>query len=132
MHEWSLAEGVILTVLDYQKKNKIKRIREIVLRIGELQQIDKNIFRLALKEMAKTHGMDSKIRIREERAVLKCKACGYTWKFKDVKLDPQKIECIHFVPETVHAYSECPKCRSRDFEILKGRGVWIDSVRGVK
>jgi hydrogenase nickel incorporation protein HypA/HybF len=47
-------------------------------------------------------------------------------------LDEEAREAIHFLPEAAHAYIRCPKCGSPDFEILSGRGVWLESVRGLK
>jgi hydrogenase nickel incorporation protein HypA/HybF len=41
-------------------------------------------------------------------------------------------ENIHFIPEVAHVYVKCPRCESPDFEVLKGRGVWINKVMGVK
>ncbi|MBL7075500.1 hydrogenase maturation nickel metallochaperone HypA, partial [candidate division KSB1 bacterium] len=44
MHEWALAEAVISTALEVSKKEKLKKITKIKLMMGELQQIDREIF----------------------------------------------------------------------------------------
>jgi len=31
-----------------------------------------------------------------------------------------------------HTYIMCPKCGSPDFEILEGRGITMQTVKGVK
>jgi hydrogenase nickel incorporation protein HypA/HybF len=41
-------------------------------------------------------------------------------------------EAIHFVPEVAHTYIKCPSCGSPDFEIVEGRGVWLENIKGVK
>ena len=41
-------------------------------------------------------------------------------------------EAIHFVPEIAHTYIKCPKCGSPDFEVVQGRGVWLESIKGAK
>lgn len=132
MHEWSLAEGIILSALKFQKKNHLKKINKIILRIGELQQIDKNILKLALKEITNIKKINPKIIIKKEKAVLKCRICGYTWGFRDIKLDSERFEYIHFIPEVIYSYVRCPRCGSPDFEIIKGRGVWIETIQGLK
>ena len=134
MHEWSLAQAVIYTAIEYRKENELKEISEIRIKLGELQQIDKGIFEFALKEIAQLEGIKSVIKIEIEKAVLKCRVCGQKWKFGDAmkKLDGDKIEFIHFVPDIAHTYLRCSRCESPDFEIIKGRGVWVESIKGVK
>ena len=53
MHEWALAESIILTVINESKKKKLKIINEINISIGELQQIELDIFDFAIKEILK-------------------------------------------------------------------------------
>jgi len=52
--------------------------------------------------------------------------------FKKKELNEDASEAIHFIPEIAHTYIKCPKCRSPDFEVLQGRGVWLESIKGVK
>ena len=135
MHEWALAEAVISTALNVAKKEKLKEITKINIKMGELQQIDIEIFEFALKEIIQPQSpilIKAKIDLETERAILKCRVCGYEWAFDDVikKLGEEESESIHFIPEIAHVYIRCPKCKSPDFEVIKGRGVLIDSIEG--
>ena len=135
MHEWALAEAVISTALNVAKKEKLKEITKIKIMMGELQQIDIEIFEFALKEIIQPQSpilIKAKIDLETERAILKCRVCGYEWAFGDAmkKLGEEESESIHFVPEIAHVYIRCPKCKSPDFEVIKGRGVLIDSIEG--
>ena len=137
MHEWSLAEAVVETAIDFAKKNGLKIITKIKIRMGELQQIEEDIFRYALDEILSVKGdivKGADIEIEEEKVLLKCRVCGYTWDgsqvFKDLGEDDK--EAIHFLPEVAHTYTQCPKCKSTDFEVVKGRGLFIDSITGEK
>jgi hydrogenase nickel incorporation protein HypA/HybF len=47
-------------------------------------------------------------------------------------MDKEVSEAIHFVPEMAHVYIKCPSCGSPDFEVVEGRGVWLQSIKGVK
>ncbi|MEA1964647.1 MAG: hydrogenase nickel incorporation protein HypA [Candidatus Aerophobetes bacterium] len=135
MHEWALAQAVIYTAIEHQKKEKFKGITELKIKMGELQQIDREIFKFALKEIAQFKKMmRMKIKIETEKALLQCRVCGHRWGFSDFteKLDKDKAEFIHFIPDVAHIYLRCPECGSPDFEIVKGRGVWINSIEGVK
>lgn len=131
MHEWALAEGVISTALEVAEENEAKNIVGIKIKMGELQQVDREIFELALEEISsETIAENSEMKILTEKAILKCRACGKEWDFKKSKkkLDENESESIHFVPDLAHTYIRCPNCGSPDFKIKKGRGVWIESI----
>jgi len=130
MHEWALAEAVIFSALEFSKENKLKKISEITVALGELQQIDTEVFDFALKEIIKSKGLEFKVNMRKKKSLLKCKRCNHEWNFQPGKLEEQEKESIHFIPELVHDYQRCPECGSPDFKILKGRGVWLDSIKG--
>ncbi len=132
MHEWALAQSIIYSAIEYQKKNNLKEITEFTVKMGELQQIDKEILEFALKEIAQFKKMTKiKINIKTEKAILKCRACGHEWNLSNPvsKLGKYELESIHFIPDIAHVYLRCPKCKSPDFEIVKGRGVLIDSIK---
>ena len=135
MHEWALAEAVVSTVSKTAREQGFSAVTDIRIKLGQLQQIEADIFKFALKEIMRSRislFKCAKIQLQEEKAVLKCKVCGHEWAFADNmgKLDHKRSEAIHFVPEVAHAYVRCPGCGSPDFEILNGRGVWIDSITG--
>ncbi len=135
MHEWALAESVILTVIEESKKKKLKIIDEININIGELQQIELDIFNFAIKEIIMNYGdllKNVKINIEIDETTLKCKVCKNKWKFSDIKndLNNDESEAIHFIPEVALVHSRCTKCRSPDFEIISGRGISITSIKG--
>ena len=132
MHEWALAEAILTSAKELAEKEKLREVTEVTIRIGELQQVEPSILRFALSEMKRDIFEKAKFRILKAKTTLKCRVCGTTWQFNIKKLDEQTAEAIHFVPEVAHTYIKCPKCGSRDFEILNGRGVWLESVKGAK
>jgi len=137
MHEWALAESILAAAVETADKEKLKRITEINISLGELQQIEQDIFEFALDGIIEEQGgklKDVKIKIKIEDSYLKCKSCGNTWTFKDMKkkLNEDESEAIHFLPEVAFVHARCPKCKSPDFEIIKGRGVSITSIKGEK
>jgi len=137
MHEWALAESILVAAVEAADKEKLKKITEINIAIGELQQIEKDIFKFALDEIVKEQGeklKDVKINIKDEKSTLKCRNCEHNWNFSDMKkkLNEDESESIHFVPEVAFVHTRCPKCGSPDFEITSGRGVSITSLKGEK
>lgn len=136
MHEWAIAESILLTAIEEADKQDFKKILEIKVSVGELQQMEKDIFSFALDEIKKQQEKlrDTNILIKTEKCIFKCKICGNNWKFKDFKekLNQDESEAIHFIPEVAFVHSRCPKCKSPDFEIEAGRGVTIISIKGEK
>ena len=137
MHEWALADAVRTTAKKVAKEENLIKVTEIVVKIGELQTISREIFNTALQQVLKDapelfENVECKLEI--EPAGFKCMNCGHEWLFCDVKkkLDDDETESIHFIPETAHVFLKCPACKSPDFEIAKGRGIWVDSIEGEK
>ena len=132
MHEWALAEAVITAAQQIAEKEKLKEVKEVTVKVGELQQVERDILQFALAQLKPASFKNAKFRIIKAKTELRCRVCGHTWLFRKQKLDESTAEAIHFVPEVAHAYIKCPKCGSPDFEIAKGRGVWLENVKGVR
>jgi hydrogenase nickel incorporation protein HypA/HybF len=137
MHEWALAESIVMATVEEAQKEHLKSITQVTVYIGELQQIEKEIFLFALTELAKSQKPPIKkdaFQLKTEHSTLTCKNCGHTWKYRDMKktLNATESESIHFIPEVVFVHARCPKCGSPDFEISKGRGVVLSSIKGVR
>ena len=135
MHEWALAESILFATLEAAEKERLKTISEIKIGIGELQQIEQDIFEFALGEIIKLEGgklKNVKISIKTEKSTLECRSCNHTWSFSELKkkINEDEEEAIHFIPEVALVHARCPKCGSPDFEIKKGRGVSITSIKG--
>ncbi|MFA5101839.1 MAG: hydrogenase nickel incorporation protein HypA [Candidatus Thermoplasmatota archaeon] len=137
MHEWALAESIVMATLEEARKEQLKTITQVTVYIGELQQIEKEIFLFALNELAKSQKPPIKTDafvLKTEKSTLLCKTCGKTWKYSDMKkkLNETESESIHFIPEVVFVHARCPHCGSPDFEITKGRGVVLSNIKGVR
>jgi len=132
MHEWALAEAVITAAQQIAEKEKLREVKEVTIKVGELQQIEQEILRFALSQLKPASFKNAKFRITKAKTTLKCRVCENTWLFRKQKLDEGTAEAIHFIPEVAHAYIKCPKCGSPDFEITEGRGVWLENIKGVK
>ena len=132
MHEWALAEAVITAAQQIAEKEKLREIREVNIKIGELQQVEHDILSFALSQLKPAIFKNAEFHIAKAKTTLKCRVCGKTWLFRKSKLDEGTAEAIHFVPEVAHSYIKCPKCGSPDFEIAEGRGIWLENIKGVR
>ncbi len=126
VHEWALAEALVEYLKNHIKSVNGKYVEKLVVGLGKLQSIDREIFSFALTELLKQEGVVvNNIEFVDEDILFKCRRCGYTWRMDLDELDEWIKESIHFVPEAVHSFIKCPRCGSRDFEVVKGRGVRI-------
>jgi len=132
MHEWALAEAVISAASQIAEKEGIKEVTEVKIKVGELQQIELDILQFAISGLKTAKFKNTKFNVETAKAKLKCRVCRHRWSFKKEKLDENTVEAIHFVPEIAHTFIKCPKCGSPDFEILQGRGIWLESIKGLK
>ncbi len=132
MHEWALAEAILTSAKQIAEKEHVTTVTEVTIRVGELQQVEPPILRFALSQMKQGIFGKSKFRILKAKSTLKCRVCNTTWRYNTKKVDKAISEAIHFVPEVAHTYIKCPKCGSPDFEIVTGRGVWLEDLKGVK
>ncbi len=132
MHEWALAEAILTSAKQIAEKETLKEVTEVTIKVGELQQVESGILRFALTQMKTEIFKNAKFHILKAKSTLKCRVCGTTWQFNLKKLDKTTAEAIHFVPEVAHTYIKCPKCGSPDFEIVSGRGVWLENIKGAK
>jgi hydrogenase nickel incorporation protein HypA/HybF len=137
MHEWALAEAVIEAAIEESRKGGLAAVTEILVKVGELQQMEIAIFQFALDELAKEYSGDdvlkhARIILEPEPALFKCRVCGHEWEFTAANLRGDEGEAVHFAPEVAHAYLRCPQCKSPDFEVIQGRGVTIQRIKGTK
>lgn len=132
MHEWAFAEGIIKTVEEEAIKNRFKKLSKIYIVMGELQGIDKDIVSFALENLKKGTIMEKAVfEFKDEEMEFECRNCGFVWKIdRNGDIDELIKESIHFVPEAAHSFISCPECGSKDFEITKGRGVYISRIDG--
>jgi hydrogenase nickel incorporation protein HypA/HybF len=132
MHEWALAEAILKSATQIAEKENLKEISEVTIKIGELQQVEPQILRSALSQMKTDIFRNAKFHILKSKSTLKCRVCNTTWQLNLKELDKTTAEAIHFVPEVVHTYIKCSSCGSPDFEIVTGRGVWLENIKGAK
>lgn len=136
MHEWALAESIITAVLQHAEQHHLKTITQVTIRLGTLQQIETDIFKFALTEIKKQNEKtkDVRIRLEKEDTQLQCTSCQHRWGFSDMKktLNGEEGEAIHFIPEVAYVHTRCPNCGSPDFTIGKGRGVTLQSIKGIR
>ena len=135
MHELALADSVMKAALSAADDAGLDRIDRIVVKIGELQQIKRELFEFSLTTVlpaqdARLAGV--KFDISEEPVRFRCRSCGTDYGRDEAGIDNEgdQGEAIHFIPELSHAFTQCPSCGSPDFGIRAGRGITLERIDG--
>ena len=133
MHEWNLVENIIETI-----KSKIdpdSRVTQINIRAGELKGTDKKIIVYVIKELSKGTPLEnSEINVVIEKATFKCDSCGHEWQLDSDKVK-EKHEELHEIqhnPNLINTFTACPKCNSKNFQVIKGNEFWVEDIKVTK
>jgi len=118
MHELSMAEAIVETVLDVAKKNDAQEIVEVTIEVGELTMLNPEQVRFLLGVLVEdTLLEDAEIIIEEVPVEIKCRNCEFTGLANTDGSD-------HYL-----AIVLCPKCDERNVEILKGRECNVKTIK---
>jgi hydrogenase nickel incorporation protein HypA/HybF len=134
MHEWALSESVAAAAEAVKKEKGLKRVSSVTVVLGAVQDIAPAAFKEIFDELKLSRkGLEkTKLKIETELAAFDCNNCGAHFNFDRNKLPHETAEDIHFMPETLRFYINCPKCGSQDFKIAAGRGIYIKEIEGEK
>jgi len=132
MHEWALSDSIAAAAADVAKKENLKKVDEVVVVLGEVQNIGAKVFEEIFDDVKKNYPRveAAKLTIETEPAKLTCLNCGNIFGLSREGLSHETNEAIHFLPEMAKLYIKCNKCGSVDFKIEQGRGVFIKEIRG--
>jgi hydrogenase nickel incorporation protein HypA/HybF len=133
MHEWALVDSVVKAALSVAEKERLSAVTEVVLELGELQTIDPGILLSIFDDLKKDSSeilSAARLSVKTEAALFKCRTCETVFGLSDLNVNEK--ESVHFLPEAVHVYMKCPACKSPDFALQRGRGIYIREIRGEK
>jgi len=118
MHELSMADAIVKTVLDAAEKNQAEQILEVTIEIGKLTMLNPEQLRFLLDVLTEdTLLQDSEIIIEEIPVEIECKLCNY-------KGSTELDDSDHYL-----MIVKCPECGERDLEIITGRECNVKSIK---
>ena len=118
MHELSMADAIVKTVLDVAEKNQAEEILEVTIEVGKLTMLNPEQLRFLLdilKEDTLLEGAE--IIIEEIPVEIKCLSCNYTG---STNLD----DSDHYL-----MIVKCPDCDERNLEIITGQECNVKNIR---
>jgi len=135
LHETSIALSILAAVEDvFNQTPGARRVTSIKIRVGLLSLIDIEALKFALQVASKgTPAENAKVSIEVDTPRFRCRRCGYEWEISRAELERIASEkglasIMHVYPDVILEYMRCPRCGSTDIEIVRGRGVILESV----
>jgi hydrogenase nickel incorporation protein HypA/HybF len=118
MHELSMAEAIVNTVLDVAEKNNAEEIMEVTLEIGQLTMLNPEQLKFLLDVLSEDTLLEnSEIIIEDIPVEIKCRNCEFTGLANTDDSD-------HYLTIVL-----CPQCEKKDLEILKGRECNVKTIK---
>lgn len=108
MHEFSLVESIVESLLSMQRAEGWERIAKIHLRVGVLRQVFPDIMTFAFETVTRGTSLEgARLVVEEVPLSFRCLACGATWGDEG---------------------GACPSCGSAGRETLAGMELIIQSL----
>lgn len=110
MHELAVTKGLLKICLEEGEKHKIKKIRKINIKVGELTDLVPACIEYYFNIVSKdTIAENTKINVEKIPVEIKCNECGYSG----------VLGKNNYV---------CPKCKGIVYEITKGKEFYLDTM----
>jgi Zn finger protein HypA/HybF involved in hydrogenase expression len=109
MHEWALAEAVVATAKRAAHEQHLPKVTAITVKLGELQQIEREIFTFALEQILSQEDVllrHAKVILETERAKFRCRVCNFEWAFEEERsqLRGRRSDSLH-PGDRAHVYA---------------------------
>ena len=110
MHELSVTQGILKICLEEGAKYKVKKIKKINIKVGELTDLVPSCISYYFNIVAKdTIAENTEINIEKIPVSISCKECKYEG----------ELGKNNYV---------CPKCKGSNYEITSGREFYLDTM----
>jgi len=120
MHEFSISDGIVRSVLDAVKENSGKKVLLIQLEIGELTLLNVEQVTFWIHELFKGSVAEgAKVKVRTIKARIMCESCGYKGSLRSDREDS-------LTPLTLLT---CPRCNSFQWKVEKGRECILRKIQ---
>jgi hydrogenase nickel incorporation protein HypA/HybF len=124
MHEASIAQAIVNTVLDEAKKQEAVRVESILVELGELTFLNADQVAFWVETgLEGSVAQGAAIEFKKIRGALSCNACGFE--------GPLTVEEDPLTHLSLPSFT-CPECKSSSITITAGKEALIRSMKIVK
>jgi hydrogenase nickel insertion protein HypA len=121
MHEASLAQSIVETVLRYAEANHAAEVKSIQIDLGELTFFNEEQISFWMRiGFEKTMARKADIIFNKVRGRLLCSGCGH-----ESEIAMREDLIYHFTAPEL----SCPRCRSGNVSLVQGREAVVKSIR---
>lgn len=121
MHEFSTAVSVVQAVTDAAATHGATRVAAIHLQVGQMSMLNHDQLRFGIEIAAReTLAENAKVTIEVLPIKIVCKSCG-------TESIPKGEQSIYEILSSM----TCPKCSSRDVEVVQGRECIVKDIEAV-
>lgn len=118
MHELSMAQAIVDTVLDAAEKNNATEVVEVTIEVGMLTMLNPEQLKFLLDVIVEdTLLVDAEIIIEDVPVEIDCRSCDYTGLANTDGSD-------HYL-----SIVKCPQCDERNVEILTGKECNVKTIK---
>ncbi|KUK74175.1 hydrogenase maturation nickel metallochaperone HypA [Methanobacterium sp. 42_16] len=118
MHELSMAQAIVDTVLDAAEKNNATEVVEVTIEVGMLTMLNPEQLKFLLDVIVEdTLLADAEIVIEDVPVEIDCRSCDYTGLANTDGSD-------HYL-----SIVKCPQCDERNVEILTGKECNVKTIK---
>jgi hydrogenase nickel incorporation protein HypA/HybF len=118
MHELSMADAIVKTVLEAAEKNDAIEVLEVTVEIGKMTMLNPEQIKFMLDVLSEdTILAGAKFNMEEIPIEIECESCGYKGKIDSEGLD-------EYTPILI-----CPKCEDRKLSIISGRECNVKNIK---
>lgn len=123
MHEYSLAQGIVQTVVEVAREHNATKIKKVEVTAGEFSMINFEQLEFAFGIASEgTIAEGAELLIEEEKGKIECEECQYQG-----PIEQAIQEMDHFIVDLSNIF-ECPNCHSNRTKIVGGRDVYVKNI----
>lgn len=123
MHEYSLAKGIVDTILGVAKEYNATKIKKVEILAGEFSMINFEQLKFAFEIASEgTIAEGAELDIEEDKGRIKCEKCHY-----EGPIEKMIHDLDHFIVDLSNIF-ECPNCHSNLTKIVGGRDVYVKNI----
>ncbi len=118
MHELSMADAMVKTVIDVAEKNNATEVIEVTIEVGKLTMLNPEQLKFLLDVLVENTLLeDAEINIVEVPVEMECNLCNYTGS-ADMDGSDHYLTIV-----------KCPECGERDVTITAGRECNVKTIK---
>ncbi|MDZ4171820.1 MAG: hydrogenase maturation nickel metallochaperone HypA [Methanobacteriaceae archaeon] len=118
MHELSMADAIVKTVIESAEKNDAIEVLEVTVELGQMTMLNPEQIKFMLDVLSEDTILEgAKFHMEEIPIEIKCESCEFEGKIE--------FEGIDYYSPIV----KCPKCEGREITITSGRECNVKNIK---